>query len=329
MKKEKITISSISNVLGVSTVSVSRALSGQNGVSEELKLKIIKKAKELGYVKSNKSSSSNILVLHIKPLQEDNSNFSSMVQGIEKELQNNNLDYSVEFVDMETQDKFLLPYKVTKGIFFDGAILIGRFKPEYANLLGQKINNLIYFTGYSPAYDYDSVWFSFIRAGYMQSEYLIKKGHKNIGFIRNDHHIRNKEKLLGITTAFEDYNIPIKNNFIIDVEDNSLIKVKELLDKKNLPTAFICENDFSAFELIKLLNENNIKVPEDISVISSGNTDISTLCSPTLTTLDLNINYACTAVVSTLLKRISFPEKPSENVAILSRLIERESVRSL
>jgi len=329
LKREKVTISTIADALNISPVSISRALSGMPGVSEELKDKIINKAKELGYTKNKKTKQMSILVLHQRPYLMDNSNFGYMIQGIEKALQKGDADYHVEFVDKMAQDHLVLPYKLAKGFNFDGVILIGRFNLEYAALINRKLSNLIFFTGYSPSYDYDSVWFSFNNAGYKQCEYLIKNGHKNIGFIRNSKFFRNKEKLLGITAALEDYQLQISDEYLLDLNEGYHENLNELIKQKRLPTAFICDYDFTAIELIRILYENNIKVPDNISIVGSGNTEISELSTPPLTTLDLNIEYSCEAVVSSLMKRISCPNKPFENIAILSKLIERDTVKSI
>lgn len=329
MKNEKVTITEIANSLGISPVSISRALSGQPGVSEELKDKIFEKAKEMGYVKPRKNAQSTILVLHQRPYLPDNSNFSHMVQGVEKALQNAGLDYHVEFVDKDVQDKLILPHKLSKGTHFDGVIFIGRFNLDYASFISRKISNVIFLTGYSPSYDYDSVWFSFTNAGYKQSEHLIRQGHRKIGFAGNSQLFRNKERLLGIAAAHNDYQIPLYQDFILDIDESYQAKLEQLIADANLPTAFICDYDFTAIELIKFLYQKNIKVPDDVSIIGGGNTEMSLLSIPALTTLDLNIGYACDIVVATLLKRIGRPDKPSENIAILSKLIVRDSVKGI
>lgn len=253
MKNNKVTINDIAAALSVSSVSVSRALSGQTGVGEELKNKIIEKAKELGYEKSKKADQFNILVLHQKPYKEDNSNFSSMVQGVEKFLQNTNSDYSVEFVDNDNQKQLTLPYKLSKGIQFDGAILIGRFTLKYLSFIQGKIDNLVFFTGYYPSVDCDCIRFNFVNAGYKLCELLIKKGHTKIGFIGNSRFIRNKESILGITTALEDYKLPSKNEYFIPSEAEYSSSLIELIRTANLPSAFICEDDIKAVELMKFL----------------------------------------------------------------------------
>lgn len=328
MKTKKVTISDIAAALRISPVSISRALAGQPGVGEELKNKILDKAREMGYTKNPKNDCASILVLYQQnPYMDDNNN--SMVRGVEKALQNVNADYHVEFVGKEVQAALALPYKLSKGLRFDGVVLIGRFNLDYARLIHREIPNLIFLTGYSPAYDYDNVWFGFCNAGYQVCEYLIAKGHAGIGFAGDCRLFRNKERLIGISAALEDYRLPVNPEFWFDLGGDYRAKLGEQIKQQRLPTAIICDHDITALELIKLLYENGLKVPDDVSLVGSGNSEMSLLSIPALTTLDLNIEYSSEVTVATLLKRISRPDKPSESIAILSRLVERDSVRSL
>lgn len=329
LKNNKIGISDIAKALNISTMSVSRGLSGKNGISEDLRNKIEQKAKEMDYLKQKNDATINILVLHQKPFIQDNSNFSTMVQGMEKAVQQTKVEYSIEFVDKINQNNIYLPCKLSKGNSFDGVIFIGRFNEAYTQYIKQKIKNQVFYTGYSPSYDYDSVWSNFNNGGYKQCEYLIKKGHRNIGFIGNTDFFRNKERLLGITSALEDYKIPIREELLLNSDIDSEKNIIDLIKKDVKPTAIICQWDFTAIKLIKFLHENGISVPHDISVIGSGNTEMSTLCLPSLTTLDLHIEYSCEVAVALLLKRIANSHKPSENIAINSTLIERDSVKSI
>ena len=330
----KITISDIASSLDISAISVSRALSGKVGVGEKLREEILLKAKELGYLKSINKNTYKVLVLHQRPLIQENSNFSYMIQGIQRALQNMEISYHTEFVDKNNQDKMQLPLKLLKENNFNGLIFIGKFDDNYVALLKDKIKNYIFYTGYSPSCNVDSVWFNFNNGGYKQCEYLIKMGHVDIGFLgRRSILFRNKEKVLGITSALETYGIPIHSEFFTYIEENFEenfeISVMNLLNGKHKPSAIICQGDFIAVKLINLLNKKGINVPEEISIISSGNTEMASLMLPTLTTLDLNIEYSCEIAVELLLKRINNPDKPCESITINSTLIPRESVKSL
>lgn len=329
MKTKKVTITHIAQALGLSPVSVSRALGNMPGISDELKAKIVEKAAEMGYVKPRKHTPARILVLHQKPYQHDNSNFSYMVQGIEKALQQADTDYSIEFLDKEKQSRLTLPYRLSKGFKFDGVIFIGRFNAEYISLIHQEIPNLILYLGYSPAHDHDSVWFSFLHAGYKQCKYLIDRGHRRIGFIGDLSAYRNKEKKTGITSALEEHGLAVDESLFFERGETMDGRLSGLITEGLLPTALICDHDHTAVELIRGLRERGLHVPEDVSILSSGNTEVSAFSLPALTTMDLNIEYSCHTVVATLLKRIADPLKPAENIAILSKLVERESVRNI
>lgn len=310
-------------------MSVSRALSGQPGVSESLRKEILKKAQELNYSKIKKNTNINILILHERPFIHDASTFSLRVQSLENTLQKYNIEYDIEFVDKKKQDNLILPNKLSKGITFDGIIFIGRFTHRYAEFINTKVENIVFYTGYSPAYNYDSVWFNFNNAGYKECEYLIKNGHKNIGYLGNKSIFRNKEMLLGITAALEDYSLHTNLDFFIDMKNDYKTLLLKLLSEKDRPTAIICELEFASLELIKICYENNILVPDDISIMTTGNTEISRLSTPSLTSLDLNIEYSCEVAVQLLLKKINYPDKPTENIAIYTTLIERDSVKNI
>jgi LacI family transcriptional regulator len=328
LKTKKVTITDIAKAMGLSPVSISRALSNQAGISDELKVSIVRKAAEMGYIKPKKHTPARILVLHQKPYSHDNSNFSYMVQGIELALQKAETDYSIEFLDKENQNKLILPYRLSRGFKFDGVILIGRFNLEYASFIHEHIPNLIFYTGYSPAYDYDSVWFSFLGAGYKQCKYLLDRGHRRIGFIGDPSAYRNKEKKTGITSALEEHGLAVDEELFV-ARDEVRTRLSGLIADGRLPSAFICDHDFTAVELIRELQEHGIKVPGEVSILSSGNTEVSAFSLPALTTMDLNIEYSCRTVVATLLGRIAEPGKPGVNIAILSTLVERDSVREL
>ncbi len=330
MKSDKITIIDIAEALGVSSVSVSRALSGQTGVSPELRDKVMQKASELGYHKLRKPGRPNILILHKTPYEKENSNFSSKAQGLEKALQSADMDYSMEFIDKINLDTISLPFNISKGSSFDGVILIGRFPAKYADFISSRISCVVYFTGYTPAHNYDCVWYNFNRAGYIQCTYLIEKGHRDIAFAGDKESFKNREKLLGITTALEMHELPLRQEYLLDPGDDEFSAgIDDLKKYGSVPTAIICEHDHTAVSLIRMLHKKGINVPNEISVIGFGNAEFSALSIPALTTVDPCVEFACESVAALINRRIAHPEKPCEYVTISGSIVERESARPI
>jgi len=329
MKPEKTKMADIAKALNISTISVSRALAGQDGISEELRSTILLKAREMGYLKSRSSADYKILVLHQKPFLQDNSNYSHILQGVEKALQKVGCEYDTEFADKECQGELVLPNKIARGSHYDGILYIGNFESTYVNFLSQKVRNHVYYTGYSPSNDSDSVWYNFCGGAYKQCEYLIRNGHEKIGYAGNTRSYVGKEKLLGIISNLEEHGLPVENNFFICADEGFEEEIYQLTCKEKSPTAIICQWDFTAIKLIQYLHDKGVNVPNDISIVGGGNTEISSLSIPALTTLELHIDYACETAVGLLLKRLSSPDKPAEQIQINSTLIERDSVKVL
>ncbi|MCH3916600.1 MAG: LacI family transcriptional regulator [Spirochaetia bacterium] len=325
----KTKMADIAQALGISTISVSRALAGQEGVSDKLKKKVLLKASEMGYCRSRNQKDYKILLLHQKPFVQDNSNYSSMIQGMEKELQMAGFEYDMEFVDKATQAKSAPPQKITRGSRYDGFIFIGHFNNTYINLVTQGLRNCVLYTGYAPSADCDSIWYSFSNSGYLQCKYLLDKGHRRIGYIGNSNGYASKEKILGIVTALEEHSLPVDQELFVYGKDTAEQQMVELIQKGKGPTAIICQWDYTAIRLIQYLFEQDIHIPDDVSVVGYGNTEMSSFCIPALTTMGLHIDFACKTSVSLLRKRLDEPNKPAEHILIDSSFIERNSVRPL
>lgn len=327
MKTGKPTMSDIARELGISTISVSRALAGQDGVSGELRSLIRQKADEMGYFRAKGPLHPRVLVLHQKPIIQDNSNFSHIIQGVENALQDADCEYDMELEDKSSQGELRLPGRVLKGSRYDGAVLIGNFDRPYVEFLGAEIRHLVSLTGYTPAKGGDSVWYNFSAGAYRQCEYLIRQGHRKIAYLGNNRTFASQQKALGIRMALEDHGLPAEDAFFVYSEEDFESQVFPRIPAGQGPTAVICQKDYTAVKLLQFLHRRGIRVPEDVSVVGYGNTEMSALCIPALTTMELHIGYACETAVALLLKRLDRPDKPDESIRIDSTLIERDSVR--
>ena len=325
----KITISSIAEILNVSPITVSRALSGQPGVGEELREKIIEKAKELGYKKKKCMDRVSILFLIKYRYLSDNGNFSHMMRGIEKYIKYYGAEFTMELIEEEKQENFELPYNISTSKRFDGVILLGNFDDNYILFIQEKVQNTIVFNRYSYEVDVDYIYFNFNRTGYKAAKYLIDKGHSEIGFIGVEGLFNNPQRFMGFCKALETSHIALKDQYLIHKKEEMEQKVKCLNEEKNMPTAFICESDNTALKLIRLLYDLGVSVPEEVSIIGIGNTTVANMSIPSLTTFDLNIDYACEQAVRLVLNRIDDKDRPHRTIYIDTFLIERQSVKVL
>jgi DNA-binding LacI/PurR family transcriptional regulator len=79
--------------------------------------------------------------------------------------------------------------------------------------------------------------------------------------------------------------------------------------------------------VIKVLQKQKVRIPEDVAVIGYDNVDVAKLVSPSITTFDQNNDELSKAMVDLLLRVINGENIPPEkrNIIIEPLLIKRES----
>ena len=178
-------LADIGERLGVSTVTVSKALSGQKGVSEELRRRIIRLAKEMGYVKSMPEDKQEVktsytigVVVAERYLQENQSFYWILYQEISKRAIGKNCFPMLEVISREAEDNREFPKVITEKKV-DGLLILDAFSMEYVNHLfsdtGLPMLNLDTTNGWERC---DCVVSNNLMGGYRMTNYLFELGHK-------------------------------------------------------------------------------------------------------------------------------------------------------
>lgn len=99
---------------------------------------------------------------------------------------------------------------------------------------------------------------------------------------------------------------------------------------KEMPTAFVCNCDETAFQLVKELTAKGYHIPEDISVAGFDNSIYAQVCSPPLTTVAVDIEEIGKLAARRMIKHMSNPAKKGGGVfRVPGNIIYRESVRNI
>ena len=162
---------------------------------------------------------------------------------------------------------------------------------------------------------------------YIATNTLIKAGHRHIGYIGSNHKINDEaDRKQGYLEALIEHHIPIEENAIVhnspDFEGGEEAMINLLSYNDNL-TAVVAYNDSMAAGALSVLNENNIKVPKQFSIIGFDDMPIARYLVPKLTTIrypiDLMANYAAKLALSLVDKTISMPINPQFNPTLVRR----------
>lgn len=123
-------------------------------------------------------------------------------------------------------------------------------------------------------------------------EHLLSLGHKEIALIGGDRKvISTYEKHQKYQKILEENEIAYKEEYVIDGSYNyetGYVGMNQLFEQNLLPTAVVAINDYAASGIMRSIAEHGYLIPQQISVVSYDNTDITDLLMPKLTSVDYN-----------------------------------------
>lgn len=328
----------IAKMAGVSPGTVSNALNNRKGVGKETKTKIIKIAEDLGYFDNRKKSEEKLIRLIIYKkhgyVVSDTQFFTALMQACENECRERGYELLVSQIIHGENDKEQI-LKIIDNNKIDGILLLATEMDEADFKNFDNVNiPLIVLDSYFPTKKYDCVVINNLSGSYAVAKYLIDNGHTRLGILGSSRNINNFEyRCTGFIKAIHDFNLNFNEEDKILLEstlDGSYRDMKEYLLKndRKLPTAFFALNDIIALGAVKAMQEENIRIPEDISIIGFDDIPFSSLSNPGLTTVKVYTNIMGKMSVRRLIERINDPDDISIKMEIDTKLIERNSVKN-
>jgi DNA-binding LacI/PurR family transcriptional regulator len=169
---------------------------------------------------------------------------------------------------------------------------------------------------------------------YKATKHLLEHGHRKIGYLKSSVTIQNfKERYEGYAKALFESGLTPDPAFTVDLlptMDGAYEDMMRVLSGKlRLPTAFVADNDIIAFGAIKALKENNIKIPDDVSVVGFDDMPFCTIIEPKLTTINVDKNALGQLAVDSLIQMIDGKKRIFFKTALGVTLVQRDSVRTL
>lgn len=324
----------IAEKLGVSIVTVSKALSNKQGVSDELRAKIKEIAIDMGYKSSvtnnkNENYTYNIgVIVAQKYMDAENSFYFTIYNNIVKQLSNYNYYALLEVIDKDKESENNVP-NIILDKRIDGIIILGQMEENYTKTICKQGIPVIFLDFYDRHFSVDSVIGDNIYSAYAITNYLIEHGHRNIGYVGNIHSNRSiLDRYLGYSKALLENGIDINKEFIIDDRDTNGAFYEFKLPA-NLPTAFVCNSDKTAYYFIRYLNKIGLSVPNDISIVGFDDDIHARICNPAITTVQIDIDKMAKKCISNIIKKIKNPVAKADNSIIAGNIVIRQSVKNI
>ncbi len=224
----------------------------------------------------------------------------------------------------------------------NGIIAIGYFSDAQIASMQMLCNNITFLDSSPDELQHDSVVLNFELGMKQALDYLRELGHIRIGFIGPkrlgddvkrivqeprrryyEHYMRER----GLFRSDFVIEAPMRDRMVVENEFSMRLRT---MHQDNLPTAIVTVNEECAIGAIHALRNMQVRVPEDISIVSFNDTVMSSVVEPPLTSISPHLDYMAAMAVQLAMQRASTPAHQPERrypqkIVIPPALVKRSS----
>ena len=331
MKKAS-TMRDIAEKLGISVVSVSKALNDKEGISLELREKIIKTADEMGYklkdpFKRDAGNATIGILIANYFLSPAPAFYWSVYEEVVRALKNQGYYCMLEII--EPQYNLSVPAFLAKEKV-EGIIVIGYVPSDYLAVIDKYEVPLVMLDFYNEDVKGTSVMPDNNISTCKMMHYLLSQGHRDIAFVGSIFAAPGiMDRYLGYYKTLLENNIPLRQEWVIPDRGEDMVIFREFALPEKMPTAFVCNCDQTAYYLVEYLTQQGYRVPEDVSVTGFYNYSYAKMCKPPLTTVNVDIKDLANLAVNALLNRMPCKNSATDIILAYGKILPRDSVKNI
>ncbi|MBQ8231276.1 MAG: LacI family DNA-binding transcriptional regulator [Lachnospiraceae bacterium] len=333
MEEHRVRISDIAEELGLSTATVSNVLHGKTKkISDETVRRVSALLEERQYIPSMAGillaqNSSKIIGIAVNDHEKYESHtledvfIASSINQLSTEIEKNGQFMMVKkTTDIEEIIRFASMWNM------EGLVLIGYCEQDYMYLRDHMRIPFVVYDGFCERTDrICNIIIDNFDGGFQAGTYLKHQGHKRALCVSDNNICMDKERFDGFQAGFGD-------NAELMLIPMHMLKRKNFylqnFDKLCSVSAIFAVSDYYAIDLIHFLNEQNLKVPEDISVIGFDDTPMCQMMSPQLTSIRQDVSMRAQIAIQKL-RELKEKKETETTIMLPVTLIERGSVRRL
>ncbi|MGD8778466.1 MAG: LacI family DNA-binding transcriptional regulator [Ignavibacteria bacterium] len=333
MTDKPITLKDIAKQLGVSVVTVSKALRDHPDVSLDRTRQIKELAKELGYtpnimargLSSRRTNTIGVIVPKIAHFF-----FGSIIEHIYHIAFDNNYEIILT-VSQENAEREKMHIQSMLSMKVDGIIIsISQETKDYEifETIKRRGIPIVYMDRIPEISDINSVSVNDREGAYRAVEHAIKIGYTKIAHFAGYNEINiGYQRCMGFKQAMNDYGIPIEPDWLLRGgfgETYGYNAFMDLYKRNRLPDLIFAVTYPVALGVYSAANQLNLRIPEDIDLICFGNAKVQKFFSPPMSCVDQPTDQLAKESMNILLNNI-FNSETSEpkQIVLDSNLILR------
>ena len=324
----------IAKKLGVNVSTVSRALNGLKGVSDDLKQKIEEMAKEQGYSPNPFAASlryDTTRTIGIVVPDVSFNHYAHIIKRIEADAwKEGYMCIITDTNDSYDNEKDCLEHLVNMHV--EGIIAcLSQETTDYSHLQWVKDHHvpLVLFDRIADT-NVSSVVINDADSAHQATHYLIDRGASRIAFLGISNKVKQtSDRKHGYLEALRERKIPIRKGLVRchDASFNSgLSDTLELLDMPEPPDAIIASHGMLAISAFQAITSRGLRIPDDVSIIGYMSDWISDMTTPRMTFVRQNPKEIGSKAFKLLLDQIKGDDSV-KRVVVKARLEIRNSTK--
>lgn len=330
-----ITIKDVARAANVAPSTVSRVIANSPKISERTKIRVRDIMKKLDYypnyqaqcLAANSTQTIGVIMPSSAFYSFKNPFFPEVLRGIctNAHASRFGIYLSTGADEDEIYDEVV---SMVQGKRVDGIILLySRINDKTMNFLSE--TDFPFTVVGRPSQDKDRITFvdnDNVGTTKQVTNYLIEQGHRRIAFIGgNLQFVVTNDRLHGYQAALAEAGILFKDEYIHLGKIRGKETMQELFSLPDPPTALVIQDDLMAYEMISILEDMKIQVPQDVSIVSFNNLELSDHSKPPLTSVDIHIFELGFEASACLIEKIKIPGSIHKQIIIPTKLVERKS----
>jgi GntR family transcriptional regulator, arabinose operon transcriptional repressor len=169
---------------------------------------------------------------------------------------------------------------------------------------------------------YDLVGIDNRRAGHLVTDHLYRQSCRRVVFLARPNSAWTvDQRIAGYLEAAQRTGCPA----MVEICDAGGRKSIEGILARHKPDGFVCANDRTAAQLMVVLNELGVEIPNEIKITGIDDTKYAGILHVPLTTVRQPFHDIGAAAVWTMIERIEHPKMPARDVLLDCQLIVRRS----
>lgn len=323
--------------LKLSPSTVSRALNDSYEISVETKKKVISMAEKLNYqpnpfarsLRENKSKTIAVVIP-----ERINNFFAQVIDGIEGIMQQHGYHLLVynthEDVDKEKKIISLLLNGRADAIVM--SVSSQTSEVSHLERLHERGVPLIFFDRICSGIPTTKFITNDYESSFDATKHLLQQGCRKIAFLMLGKELSiTKERHRGYADALKEAGLEPDPSFNITCsqdEDTNIELIRDLLLSGNRPDGIFSSVEKLALSTYQAIKRTNIRIPEDLKIVSFSNMNIAGLLNPSLTTVTqpaFTIGEECAKLLIRKLTRPKQPDLLNQIITVPSKITIRSS----